>query len=1036
MDDSRATLHSLPLLALLPSDLRMLVAESFVSTSFSFGSTIVREGDAADTFFVIVSGRARALKRRPDGDEIPLGVLRAGDSFGEQALLDGGVRTATVRASTDVEAYSLGKSVFDALVRQYPDIRTYLELQAKHRRLSNFLRVYSPFADLPAEALRAMLAECDAVAVGKGERVIRQGDDPGPMYVVEEGRLRVYSGENGDRQYLAYLRKGDFFGEMSVFKQTQRTASVEAVSDCTLLRLSATTVARLLGEYPAFKKKLDERVAQYDFKKTARVPLDFADEILPAEASVQEKVGPSQVDHAREDGAAPGPFASPEGYFVKKKGRIRRFPHVYQIDEMDCGAACLAMICRHFGRAVSLARIRQVVFTASDGTSLKGIVRGAQELGLAARSVKASPSKLAQMPLPAIIHSDGNHWVVLYHVDRKHVWVANPNSGLQRWSRAEFDGKWTGYAALFDYTEAFEEAPVGRARMSWAWPLVRPFVGILVKCVALAFIVSALQMILPIFTQIVVDRVLVDKDVGLLDIVVFGLGGLLVFSLMATLVGGYLLSFVAVRVDTAALDYLMRRLLALPASYFATRRTGDIQRRLQGLRQVREFLVQHGVAALTASTQLVVAVALMFVYDVKLALVFLAAAPVYALLMRVSRKRLRPLYDKLEENFAKYNSNQIDAIKGIETVKAMAAEGPLREAMLAEFIGIARAQFRANFIAMSYDGAVRFLTFVSLTLFLWAGAHRVMDGALTIGGLVAFNSLVALANQPIILLLTTWDVLQINVVLLDRLNDIFEQEPEQGTDRSALRPVRSLEGRVSLRSVGFRYGGPESPKILENISFEVPAGKMVAVVGRSGSGKTTLVKLLTGLIEPTEGTIAFDGVDMKTLDFRHLRRHVGFVLQENYLFNDTIASNIAFGDEPDMDRVLWAARVANAHEFVDRLPLGYETKVGESGLALSGGQRQRIAIARAVYRKPPILIFDEATSALDTESEKAIQGNLEQLFAGRTSFVVAHRLSTIREADVILVLEKGELVESGSHDELMNRKGLYYYLSSQQLGIE
>jgi ABC-type bacteriocin/lantibiotic exporter with double-glycine peptidase domain len=338
---------------------------------------------------------------------------------------------------------------------------------------------------------------------------------------------------------------------------------------------------------------------------------------------------------------------------------------------------------------------------------------------------------------------------------------------------------------------------------------------------------------------------------------------------------------------------------------------------------------------------------------------------------------------------------------------------------------------------MSYDGTVRFLTFATLTLFLWAGAHRVMDGAMTIGGLVAFNSLVALANQPILLLLTLWDLLQVNVVLLDRVNDIFEQEPEQGADRSALRPVRSMEGRVRLQNVGFRYGGPESPQILKGISFEVPAGRMVAVVGRSGSGKTTLVKLLTGLIEPTDGTIAFDGIDMKTLDYRHLRRHVGFVLQENYLFNDTIAGNIAFGDEePDMDRVLWASRVANAHEFVDRLPLGYDTKVGESGIALSGGQRQRIAIARAVYRKPPVLIFDEATSALDTESEKAVQGNLEQLLAGRTSFVIAHRLSTIREADVILVLEKGELVEQGNHDELMKRKGLYYYLCSQQLGFE
>jgi ATP-binding cassette subfamily B protein len=236
--------------------------------------------------------------------------------------------------------------------------------------------------------------------------------------------------------------------------------------------------------------------------------------------------------------------------------------------------------------------------------------------------------------------------------------------------------------------------------------------------------------------------------------------------------------------------------------------------------------------------------------------------------------------------------------------------------------------------------------------------------------------------------------------------------------------------------VGFQYGGPESPRILEGISFEVAPGQRVAVVGRSGSGKTTLLKCLAGLLEPTEGTIYYDSVDLKTLNYRDLRRQIGFVLQENHLFSDTIAGNIAFGeDEPDMDQVLWAARAANAHEFVDRLPLGYETSIGETGIALSGGQRQRVAIARALYHRPPVLLFDEATSALDTESERALQENMAQLLAERTAFVIAHRLSTIRDADLILVLEKGKLVEQGTHEDLMKRQGLYYYLCSQQLGL-
>jgi ATP-binding cassette subfamily B protein len=303
-----------------------------------------------------------------------------------------------------------------------------------------------------------------------------------------------------------------------------------------------------------------------------------------------------------------------------------------------------------------------------------------------------------------------------------------------------------------------------------------------------------------------------------------------------------------------------------------------------------------------------------------------------------------------------------------------------------------------------------------------------------VGGLVSFNALVVLANAPIATLLAFWDRCQLASVNLTRLTDVVAETPEQGEDHTGLVPVATLAGHVGFHDVSFRYGGPDSPPILEGITFDVPAGTNVAIVGRSGSGKTTLIKCLAGLVQPSAGTITYDGLDVTTLDHGELRRQIGFVLQENFLFSDTIARNIAFGDdEPDMARVEWAAKLANAHSFVARLPLGYDTKVGEAGLLLSGGQRQRIAIARAVYRRPPIIVFDEATSALDTESEKAVQANMGRLLEGRTSFVIAHRLSTIRNADVILVLEQGRLVEHGTHDELMARKGLYFYLCSQQL---
>lgn len=1037
MSDPRSVLKDLPLMMFLPPALQQLVVDCFVPAAFNFGGNIVEEGAEGDGYYVLREGRARVVKRGPHGEEVALDVLRPGAAFGATGLLDAGSsgkRHTTVRASSDVQAFKLDKSLLQALLQNHPEIKTYFALQEQHRQLTSFFRLHTPFAKLPNEALQLLLTELETINYCAGQTIIKQGDAPGPVFIVAEGRLHIFHEAHGQKRDLAFLRQGDFCGEVSLLKNIPRPATVVAVTDCRLLKINDATFGKLYANYPEFKRVIDERVAQYDYKRVARVPLDFAAELLPANTGPLRPPQPPQVEEAA---AQPrGPFANRDGHFAKGRKRLRRFPHIKQVDAMDCGAASLAMVCRHFGRQVSLARIRQIVHTHTDGTSLKNLCRGAEGLGLAARSVKVSPQNVPQLPLPAIIHWDNYHWVVLFAVDERHAWIADPATSLRKITRQELNEKWNGYAALFDYTAAFEGTPESKPGVRWLAPFFKPFAGVLAKTFGLAAIVSLLQMILPVFTQVIVDRVLVENDLGLLTVLIIAMLTVLVLMTVAMFVQRYLLSFVAVRMDASTLDFLTRKLLALPLSYFAARKTGDIQRRILGVRQVREFLVQNGVNGLTAVAQIAAALALMFAYSPALALVFLAVAPLYAGLMRFSSKRLGPMFDQLEEAYGKYHSHQIDAIKGIETVKALGAEGPLREKMLNEFHGLAQKQFKSNLLLMGYEGAVQIVGFLSLVLFLFVAARQVMAGEMTIGAMVAFNSLVAMANAPILSLLSMWDNWQLAAVLLNRLNDIFEAEPEQGRDHAQLKAVRTLAGQVRFRDLTFQYGGPDSAKILDSLNLEIPAGKTVAIVGRSGSGKTTLVKCLSGMLEPSGGTILFDGVDMKQVNHRDLRQKIGFVLQENYLFDDTIARNIAFGEEePDLERVAWAARVANAHEFIERLPLGYETRVGETGIALSGGQRQRVAIARAVYNQPPILVFDEATSALDTESERAVKENLDQLFKDRTSFVIAHRLSTIRDADVILVLEKGRIVEQGTHEDLMGRQGLYYYLASQQLGL-
>jgi ATP-binding cassette subfamily B protein len=1021
------------LLAFMPPAVRELIGASFESLTFDFGQVVVHEGQPSDALYVVKSGRARVVTTDQNGDELMLHTLNAGDVFGEIGLLEQTTHSATVRSSSEVEVLRLDAAVVRGLVASNPMILEFLEMQMRRRNLNDFLRHRTSFGDLPPETLDALLRRLEPVTANVGEVLIREGDPIGPMFVVREGRLRARVGERA----IAYYTAADHFGETSLFTAASRSATVEALTNCSLLRLTPGAFGDLLANHPAFRDQVEREIARFDYEATAKVPLDFAEEVLPA-ATASTLTLSDQVEDPAFD-AEPfdaGPFSTEAGRFAKSGKRIRRFRHLWQVDEADCGAACLAMVCRHFGRAVSLARVRTVVRTGVDGSSLRGITAGAEELGLTARAVKASKGNLDAMPLPAVAHWEGNHWVVVCDVTAKRVLVADPALGMRRLKRADFIEGWSGYAALFEPTPAFDTVPLGGASYSWLWAMFAPHKKKLVIAGALALLVSALQLALPVFTQLVIDRVLPHHNLALLHVLVLSMAAVVIAMLAGSIGHRYLLSRIAVQVDGSAMDFMSSRMLALPMRYFYARRTGDIQRRLAGMQQVRTFVVSNGVVALTAFAELATTLVLMFVYSRLLAFVFLATTPLYVVMMRYASARMRPIFDSLEEAFGKYYSRQIDAIKGIEAVKAMGAEDLLRGQLVREFNGLRHKLFKADFTSMIYESGVQLVAFASLMIFLWIGSVQVLHGHLTIGELIAFNTLVVLANAPIIMLLGTWDQLQVVQVLLTRLSDVFEQEPEQGADHSQLRPVPTLAGTVSFENLGFQYGGPESAYILQGISFAVPAGTTVAIVGRSGSGKTTLVKCLAGLLEPTEGTIRYDGVDMTTLDYRQLRRLIGFVLQDNFLFSETIARNIAFGDEElDHQQIEWAARAANAHEFITRLPLRYTTRVGETGLLLSGGQRQRVAIARALYRRPPVLILDEATSSLDAESERAVQDNMERVLEGKTSFVIAHRLSTIRHADVILVLDKGRLVEHGNHDDLMARKGLYFYLSSQQLDL-
>jgi ABC-type bacteriocin/lantibiotic exporter with double-glycine peptidase domain/CRP-like cAMP-binding protein len=1032
--EGRQVLLDLPAVSFLSAEARELVVDAFVPMRFAFGQSIIRQGEPGDGFYVLAAGLARAVLVEPGGHEIALGVLRPGDSFGEDALLTGAPRSATVRASSDVAVFRLEPAVFRALLHLHPQIESALRLQARARHLETFLRAHSAFSHLPRAAIAPMLAELEEIELPAGACVIREGDPPGPLYIVMDGRLVAYQGE--ERRLVGYERAGDFFGELSLFRGTPRAATVEAVTPVRLLSLGEATFRRLLAEHPEFRARIEEQVATYERARSATVPLDFAEELLPAGASELElnsaappvdghnAFSPADGVDEFEPGDTPA-AAPPDG---------RRFPLVYQLDEMDCGVACVAMVCRYFGREVALPHIRLAVGTSVDGTSLRGIQRGGEFVGLAVTPVRASKARLDQLPLPAIVHLDQNHWVVLHRVTPARVDVADPARGRQRLSRDKFLARWSGYAALVRPTDRLQQAPLAAAGQSrWLWPFVRPHLRRLLLALLLTIAGAGAQMLIPVVTQRIVDNALVRRDYTLLHLLSLALLAVPVAGLATSLVRGRLLSRVAVRIDAAALDFVTARLLRLPLAYFETRRTGDLQARLDGLRQARQIVIQQGMEGLTNLVQFGTAMAVMLAYSWTLGLAFAATIPLYAILLRVASRRLRRTLEGLEEGYGRYRSAQVDAVQGIETVKSLGAEEGLRLRLLGEFSALTGRIVRGDFVMLAFGGAVNLATSVVVVAFVWLSALRVLSGSFSVGDFVAFNSLVLLAVGPLQALLSIWDQLQLTSVLIARVQDVVENDPEQGDD-AGLRRVTTLQGRVTLDNVSFTYPTAPNAPILCDVSLDVAPGTKVAIVGRSGSGKSTLLKCLAGLLDVTAGSIAYDGVALDELRHSDLRRHLGFVVQQPHVFHDTIARNIAFGeDEPDMDRVRAAAEVADAHEFVVRLPLGYDTLVGESGLRLSGGQQQRIAIARALYHRPPVLLLDEATSSLDSESERNVKQNIDKLLHGRTSFVVAHRLSTVRDADLIVVMDGGRIVEVGDHEALIRREGLYFYLQGQQL---
>lgn len=701
--------------------------------------------------------------------------------------------------------------------------------------------------------------------------------------------------------------------------------------------------------------------------------------------------------------------------------------------KFDSGLISLVLLARFHGIPVEPEQLLHEFGQPGSLFSTADVMLAAKKYKLQVKKVNTTVDRLDRTPLPAIAIDNAGSFFVIAQADGDKFLIQEANSLRPLvLSVLELKEVWSGELILVA-SRASVVGDLAKFDFSWFIPALVKYRKLLGEILLVSLALNIFALITPLFFQVVMDKVLVHRGLSTLDVIAVGLLAVSIFEVVLSGLRTYVFAHTTSRIDVELGARIFRHLLALPMSYFKARRVGDSVARIREIENIRSFLTGNAITLVLDVLFSIVFIAVMLFYSGWLTLIVLVSLPLYAIVSALVTPLLRA---RLHEKFNRSAENQsflVESISGIDTLKSMAVEPQMTrhwDNQLAQYVS---ASFRATTLATMAHESVNLIGKLVVVGTLWLGARLVIDGDLSVGQLIAFNMLAGRVAQPIMRLAQLWADFQQVGISMQRLGDILNTRTELATDNRSSLP--RLEGRVEFDQVRFRYN-PDGQEVLTGLSLSINAGETIGIVGRSGSGKSTLTRLVQRLYVPERGRVLIDGIDVAQADTVSLRRQIGVVLQENVLFNRTIRENIALVDPgAPIEDVIAAAKLAGAHDFILELQDGYDTMVGEHGSTLSGGQRQRIAIARALMGNPQILIFDEATSALDYESERIIQDNMKEICKGRTVLIIAHRLSAVRHAHRILVMERGNIVESGHHSELVgNRSGHYARLLELQGG--
>jgi ATP-binding cassette, subfamily B, bacterial HlyB/CyaB len=935
--------------------------------------------------FIIISGRARLIAPQANGTKVNVTVLQSADLF---AVPEVSEFAHQVIAAGSVRVWWLPTDKLTHWQTRYPKLQERMAQQLAHQHKLLFLRLRAGLQALPSSQFKEVAEGTTLENIPATTRF--SSLKPG-IYWLKEGAVQPSLDAVGELVSVGSRwepKQSDWLAVKDVQVYYLPSALWESAR-------SSTAV-----------------------KPITPIPI----EVFP---------GPGQK--APPPNKPKAPVAFPRPNFLRK---FRwRYPFAQQQSAADCGATCLRMIGLFWGKRLDINHLREQIGVGRSGASLRSLARAAEALGFQSRPVRASFDRMVTQPYPWVAHWQGDHYVVVYKVTPRQVVIADPALGIRRLKPAEFQKNWTGYALLLEPTPRLQETPESKSSLWRFLGLLWPFRSTIAQILLMTFLLQILGLITPLFTQIILDKVVVQKSQVALN--VFSIGLLLfgVWQVGLSAFRQYLLDYFSNRLDLTMISGFINHALTLPLGFFEMRHVGDLITRVQENRKIQTFLTRQALSVWLDTLMVFVYLGLMFYYNAQLTLLVMALIPPFALLTVGSTPFLRRVSREIFNREAAATSTLVETFSGIATVKAAAAEHDLRWLWEDRFTSTLNAVFQGQKLSNGLSAVGGLFNILGSTALLWFGANLVIQEQLTIGQFVAFNMLVGNVIGPVLRFVRLWDEFQEVVVSVERLNDVFEAQPETPRPEQGIQ-LPFLQGHLGFENVTFRYNKDAETNTLQNLSFEIQPGQVIAIVGRSGSGKSTLAKLIQGLYRPDQGRILIDGYDLAQVSPVSLRRQIGVVPQECFLFSGTIRENIAlFQPQYSLEQVIEVAQLAEAHAFIQEFPLGYETKVGERGANLSGGQRQRIAIARALLHNPRFLILDEATSSLDTESERRFQQNLQEVRQGRTMLIIAHRLSTVRDADQILVLDRGVLAEQGTHAELIKRKGLYAYLAQQQLVV-